>query len=434
LRALVASLGAQLVSLPILLASFHLLPWIGPAANLVAVPVAGLLLAAAWIALLADLALPGLGAPWFRACETLTAALRTVAGTAAHAPGAARSVPDDPALVTIAAAGAALLVWAASRRVPPAAERAPRPRSFAAVTGAALCLAAIVLAATAPELRPPHGRAWLVALDVGQGDALAIGFEDGWWLVDAGPRTPRSDAGASVVLPFLRWAGVRRIEALAVTHDDSDHWGGVASLRDGIAVRRVLAPVPKPGVPGPARRMNATPVAAGDVLHVSPRLVALWPERGPTRPELPRGVTADNACGLVLELGAGQGRALLLADVDSTVEARLPVAPGVAVLKVAHHGAATSSGAALLERALPRLAIVSCGRGNRFGHPDPGAIERLERTCAAIARTDESGAVWCELDEGGMTRLDWRGGEVALAARALRSGRHARPRAPRLEP
>ena len=59
-------------------------------------------------------------------------------------------------------------------------------------------------------------------LDVGQGDAIAIGTTRGWRQLDAGPRTPRTDAGQSVVLPFLRWAAVRRLDALMLTHDDGD--------------------------------------------------------------------------------------------------------------------------------------------------------------------------------------------------------------------
>ena len=73
---------------------------------------------------------------------------------------------------------------------------------------------ALVLAATTRPLAPPPGRSWIVVLDVGQGDAIALGFEDGWWLVDAGARSPRYDAGESAVVPFFRWAGVRSLRFL----------------------------------------------------------------------------------------------------------------------------------------------------------------------------------------------------------------------------
>src|SRR5207247_882262 len=79
--------------------------------------------------------------------------------------------------------------------------------------------------------------------------------------------------------------------------------------------------------------------------------------------------SADNRAGLVLEVGEGAGRALLLADVDSTVEAALEFEPRLAVIKVAHHGSASSSGESFLARARARHALVSVGRRNAFGHP-----------------------------------------------------------------
>ncbi len=406
-----ASFGAQLLSLPILLAGFHLLPWVSPLANLLAVPIAGFLLSAAWLALLIDLAVPGAGAPWFHACDALSAVLRELTRWAACLPGAARGVAEQPAIVAVAALGSGLLAIACARRTPPAAE--PRAATAgipaAIVVGAALCAGALVGAAFGPELRPARGTWWLVTLDVGQGDASAIATADGWWLVDAGPRGTRSDAGMTSVLPFLRWAGVRRLQGLVITHDDADHWGGVASVLEGIDVRRIVVPAPRPGVPGPAARFRADTVSAGDILCASPRIVVRWPDRGPPRARSP-GITADNAGSLVLEVGEGDGdgRAVLLADVDSTTEAGLTVAPWPAVLKVGHHGSGGSSGDRFLRRVSPLIAIISCGRRNRYGHPDAGALARLTSAGAAIERTDRSGAVWVALGPGGARPVDWR--------------------------
>ena len=104
-----------------------------------------------------------------------------------------------------------------------------------------------------------------------------------------------------------------------------------------------------------------------------------------------------------------------MADVDSTVEARLDVAAPVGVLKAGHHGSATSSGAAFLARVHPAFAVLSCGRRNRFGHPDPGTVARLLAAGVAIERTDASGARWFELDDGGARRLDWTTADPARA-------------------
>jgi competence protein ComEC len=118
--------------------------------------------------------------------------------------------------------------------------------------------------------------------------------------------------------------------------------------------------------------------------------------------------TRDNAAGLVLEIDAGGSAALLAADVDSTVEARLSVEAPLAVLKVAHHGSASSSGASFLARARPGIAIMSCGRHNAFGHPSAGALARLTGCGASILRTDREGAVWLEFSDSGVRRIDWR--------------------------
>jgi competence protein ComEC len=151
-------------------------------------------------------------------------------------------------------------------------------------------------------------------------------------------------------------------------------------------------------------------------------VVALWPPRPGAIPQpaagapgvapgsAPGGV-ADNAASLVLEAGEGAGRALLLADADSTVEQALAVQGGVALIKVAHHGAGSSSGALALARLRPRAAAISCGRRNPFGHPDRGALARIAASGARVFRTDREGTLWFELSERGIRSLDWRRGE-----------------------
>jgi competence protein ComEC len=227
--------------------------------------------------------------------------------------------------------------------------------------------------------------------------------------VDAGPRSPHYDAGESVVLPFLRWAGVRRLEGIVLTHDDGDHTGGAQAVLRGVEVGSVRAPPPLPGVPGPTRRYAASAAVQGMCLRLDPPLKVLWPPPPGHWPEgnLPP-LTSDNAASMVLEVGEGASRMLLLADVDSTVEEALPVASGVALLKVAHHGSGSSSGAGFLFRVRPSEAVISCGRRNPFGHPARGAIERLTAAGIRIHRTDESGALWFEAGEGGVRTLDWR--------------------------
>jgi competence protein ComEC len=405
IAALAPTIAAQVAALPLLVARFNTLPWTGLLSNLVAVPVSGLLLASAWLGVALECVAPGAGRPWLLACEPLAHALRVIAGVSSRLPAASFATGAEPSVAWLAGAGAVLL----SLSLAPIGVATPPPRDrhrrIVAARGlGGLCVAlALVMAATAKPLRPPPGRWWMVVLDVGQGDAIALGFEDGWWLVDAGPRSPRYDAGQSVVAPFFRWAGVRRLEVMALTHDDGDHTGGAAAVARALRVGRVLAPVALPGVAGPSARFAAVAAGRGDTVRRRPRGIVRWPPRGAA-------LRADNAASLVLEIGEPAARALLAADVDSTVEESLAVAGPFAVLKVAHHGSGSSSGSRFLAQAGARHAVISSGRRNPHGHPHPLAIARLVAAGAAVHRTDRLGAVWIELSTDGARLIDWRRG------------------------
>ena len=168
------------------------------------------------------------------------------------------------------------------------------------------------------------------------------------------------------------------------------------------------------GAASPATGRSGASAAAAVLLREPPVLVR-WPP-----PHLPAG--SGNDAGLVLEVGDGRGRLLFMADVDSTVEDSLAVAPGLGLLKVAHHGAASSTGTRFLGRVRPAIALLSVGARNRFGHPAPALLERLRVAGARVLRTDDAGALWFE-----WSRRRHRG--AGLAARATRRpGAHA-PRA-----
>lgn len=227
-------------------------------------------------------------------------------------------------------------------------------------------------------------------------------------------------------MPFLRWAGVRRLERVVFTHDDGDHTGGGGAVLGGAQVVQVLVPTPTPGTPGPAARFatlghRLRRCARGDLLRREPPVIVLWPPAGMALP-------SDNAAALVLEVGEASGRGLLAADVDSTREDSLAVAAGIAVLKVAHHGSGSSSGARFLARVRPMLAVISAGRRNAFGHPDPSTLARLVAAGATPLRTDHEGAVWLELSADGVRRIDWR--RRASRADANGSPRSLAPREP----
>ncbi|HET7226094.1 MAG TPA: ComEC/Rec2 family competence protein, partial [Candidatus Eisenbacteria bacterium] len=253
LRWLASAGAAQAASAPVLLARMHVLTWLGAGANVVAVPVAALLLSAAWMGALLELAVPGSGRLAFSACELLSVALERFCAWAASVPHAVWPGGHEGGVVACAALGGVLLLIGlgardtiVSRARPPSAAR-----TGAVVIGGVLVALAWGMVLSVRPMRPPPGRWWLVALDVGQGDATALGFGDGWWLVDAGARTPHRDEGEAAVLPFMRWGGIPALDGLVLTHDDGDHTGGAPAVRRGLRVLRTLAAPPLAWAPGP---------------------------------------------------------------------------------------------------------------------------------------------------------------------------------------
>lgn len=223
-------------------------------------------------------------------------------------------------------------------------------------------------------------------IDVGQGDAILLQPAGAAAvLVDTGP------PGAGLVAE-LAAAGVDRLGAVVVTHDQSDHAGGVVELLEGLPVDRLLYARLDRRLLAAARTGGAVPLglAQGDVLH-SGRLVleALWPP-----PELLGellDVADPNQQALVLLARCGAFSMLLSADAEAEA---VPIDPGpIDVLKVAHHGSADAGLAALLARTRPRLALISAGSDNPYGHPAPTTLATLAAHGVRTLRTDRVGDV-----------------------------------------
>jgi competence protein ComEC len=245
-------------------------------------------------------------------------------------------------------------------------------------------------------------------LDVGQGDATVVRFPSGrTLLVDAGGLggTARFDVGERVVAPALWRLGVRRLDVLAVTHGDADHAGGAGAALDIFRPRELWEGVPVPRDAGladlaeraDARQIPWRTVRGGDLLRDGAITVRAW---HPPPPEWER-QRVRNDDSLVLEIRYGDVSIVLPGDIGRAVEeglaAVIPPAP-LRVLKVPHHGSATSSSMRFLAALRPQIAIVSCGRGNRFGHPSPAVLPRYRHIGAAVYRTDQQGAITIDTD------------------------------------
>jgi competence protein ComEC len=250
-------------------------------------------------------------------------------------------------------------------------------------------------------LAAPDGEARAVAapglrvtvLDVGQGDAIL--FQPAAApavLVDGGPHAARLEAE-------LEEAGIGRLAAAVVTHDQADHSGGVEELLGHFPVGRLVYARASARVLGLARAGGAVPVrvAAGTRLRSGAlHLEVLWPPRE-LLAEAPPGTDA-NQLSLVL-LARWRGFSMLLTG-DAEAEG-VPLDPGpVDVLKVAHHGSEDAGLAALLESSRPELAAISVGERNPYGHPAPTTLAALASSGVRILRTDRDGEVVIEVRRG----------------------------------
>ncbi len=407
----VAGVAATLPTLPLLAWHFDQVSVVGvPATLTVSAAIALAIPGIAAALLLSLLSLP-LGAFLAGGTGLLLAAVeRMILGWDAL-PWAAVWV-SRPALVTflVVGAGAAWILYRSrAGRI-----RAPVRRLLA--VGAATT--AVVLLPTLPLDRTLE----LHVIDVGQGDAFALRLPGGRWIaVDAGPAGPGWDAGERRVVPYLRRHGARRLEALVLTHAHLDHLGGARAVLEDLPTRGVLEPARVTASSAYLDAMRAAErqgsswwaAEAGrrvarngvelEVLHppaaVRPEAMGSAPDEGPR---------ADpNRVSVVLLVRFGASSILFTGD--AYMEAELAVLDRVpsplTVLKVGHHGSRTSTSDALVEWAAPRVAVIPAGDGNRYGHPHPEVVERLEGAGAEVRRTDRDGSFRIRLYRDGRWRI-----------------------------
>lgn len=396
-RDLIISVIATVVTAPLVAWTFGRVSVIAPVTNLLAAPVVAVMQPTLFLSLtFAMCGWAGAARHVAAAAHPMIAALDRVASSGAAVPYASISVAPTLAVAIGAGIASVALIVAVSSR-----------HAGRALSAGALAVAAVVWW---PFLPTGSGELEIHMLDVGQGDAIALRTPHGHWiLMDAGRSWRGGDAGRSTVIPYLRRFG-GEVEWLVLSHPHADHVGGAAS------VLRTLHP---PHLLDAAFAGTSAPYRAA--LHTAAQLGTTWHRARPGERVVVDGVelltlapdsawTASlsdpNLASTIVMATFGRIRVLLTGDAEAAEEQWL-LSRGVSleadVLKVAHHGSATSSTAAFVEQVNPRVALVSVGFANSYGHPSSDVMAALRSRGTTVLRTDQLGVIVLRTDGVSLT-------------------------------
>ena len=428
---LLASLAADVALLPVAASVFGRVTVAGLALNLVAVPVMAVTQVVGMAATVGDAVSPALG-------RTLGWVAAWCADALVRSGHVVRWVPWSHWRVaapswTICGVYYVALVVAVGRL---AGGASVATRWHTPISLAAWCIwacAAVAIAADLPARWRGRGdgRMHVTFVDVGQGDAAVVrGVSGRTSVIDAGGLPGGGfDTGDRLVGAVLREVGVHRLDVLVLTHGDADHIGGAATLiRDWRPVE-VWEGVPVP----PSAALTALRVEAARAgshwVHVEAGDRARWDGltltvRHPPPPEWER-QRVRNEDGIVLDVRLGTVSVVFAADVGREAEARLSETadagqwsgPQIRLLKMPHHGSATSSTERFLRQLHPDVAVVSVGRENPFGHPAPSVLARYAACAIPVWRTDRDGAVAMATNGLVADLRSWTGRAAHLDAR-----------------
>lgn len=250
---------------------------------------------------------------------------------------------------------------------------------------------------------PVQGAIHMAIYDVGQGLAVSVQTQHHALLYDTGPDFSNgADSGNRILIPSLRSIGIDKLDGLILTHDDTDHTGGAASVMQAMPIVWISSSLPE-GHPLLQQAANKQRCIDGqswqwdgvnfEILHPDADSYAMTKIR-------------DNNRGCVLRISIGNRHILLTADIEKESEQQLLEEHAdklpATLLVVPHHGSKTSSTDEFIAAVRPGYAVFTVGYLNRFGHPKPEVVQRYVQGGAELLRSDEDGAILVNMDAQGL--------------------------------
>ncbi len=380
---LAAAFSAQVATLPFSVPVFSLMHPLSVVFNLLGLPWIAVFLAAGILWVFLALLFPPWAAATLPVLEVLAAPAAALERLPAHA---AISLPVVSGFAGALALAVLLLLagrWPGKIGLP------------------ALALAFVLGSWGGPPADPQ-----LVVFDVGQGDAILLRSAGRTLLIDGGGALG-GGIGDRVLLPALRQLGIRRLDAVALTHPDADHCDGLLELADYLPIDTVFSPSRWRSSEcvrhlEETRRISWRGWNAGRI-----EVVGEWRLEG-LSPEAEGRDVGHNDGSLVLLAQVRGIRVLLTGDLESSGEKRLLARfrklLSSDILKVGHHGSKTSTSERFLRAVDPRWALISAGSRNRFRHPHEQVTELLGRHRVRTLRTDIDGGIYLSIGPGGEIR------------------------------